>query len=63
MLPDNAADEARKNREENKLDRRKVDNKTIKKLEKAIKNIDDPDAADTVRELAHVITGDNRFEK
>lgn len=68
MLPENAAEEKRQEREQNIHDRRKVLESNKETVETAINDLeatDDPElqsAAEGIRELAHVITGDDRFD-
>ena len=61
-LPNNAADEKRTEDEQHMQDRRLISDDSKEKVEAGIEQVDDPDAADAIRELAHIITGDDRFE-
>ena len=61
-LPNNAADEKRTEDEQHIQDRRLISDDSKEKVENGIEQVDDPDAADALRELAHILTGDDRFE-
>jgi hypothetical protein len=63
MLPNpEAIEERRKEKQNNNLSRDKIDEETRQKLVNVIQAIDDPNLAEAVRELSHVLTGDNRFD-
>jgi len=61
-LPDNAADEVKQRKRANSVDRRRVSEGTLSAIDDALGQIDDPDAADAIRGLAHIMTGDDRFD-
>lgn len=61
-LPDNAVDEVKQRKRANSVDRRRVSEETLSAIDDALDQIDDPDATDAIRELAHVVTGDDRFD-
>ena len=61
-LPEQASEQDRQNRRKNQLDRRKVDKESVKQIHKTIKQVDDPEATAALQELAHIVTGDDRFE-
>lgn len=63
MLPDNAAEEARQNRHENQLDRRKVAEKTRDELAEAIAVVDDPDAREALSLLMEIVCGEVPSER
>lgn len=63
MLPNpEAIEERRKEKQNNNLSRDKINEETRQKLVNVIQAIDDPNLAEAVRELSHVLTGDNRFD-
>ena len=62
MLPDKAIEKQQKEVRENRVDRRKVSEKSRQELKDAIDELGGSEA-DAVRELAHIVTGDDRFEK
>jgi len=63
MLPNpEAIEERRKEKRNNNLTRDKINEETRQKLVNVIQAIDDPNLAEAVRELSHVLTGDNRFD-
>jgi len=62
MLPDKAIEKQQKEVRENRVDRRKVSEKSRQELKDAIDELEGSEA-DAVRELAHIVTGDDRFEK
>lgn len=62
MLPDKAIEKQQKEVRENRVDRRKVSEKSRQELKDAIDKLEGSEA-DAVRELAHIVTGDDRFEK
>lgn len=44
------------------VNRSEVTEQTKDSIDTALDSVDDPDAKDAIRELAHVVTGDDRFE-
>lgn len=62
MLPDKARDKRRQETRTNRVDRRKVSEKSRQKLEDVINELEGSEA-DAIRELAHIVTGDDRFEQ
>jgi hypothetical protein len=62
MIPDKLIEEKKRQNRENKLDRRKMNEKSLSQLEEDISNIDDPSVQSAIEDLAHILTGDNRFE-
>ena len=62
MIPEDAVNEKENRDKKNQLDRRKVSEKSRQKLESAIEELEGSEAA-VIRELAHIVTGDDRFEK
>ena len=63
MLPNNAVDEARQNRADNDLARDRVLEPNRRRLADAIEQVEDDEARAALRELAHIVTGDDRFER
>ena len=63
MIPNNAVDEARQNRAENDLARDRVLEPNRRRLADAIEQVEDDEARAALRELAHIVTGDDRFER
>ena len=63
MIPNNAVDEARQNRAENDLARDRVLEPNRRRLADAIEQVEDDEARVALRELAHIVTGDDRFER
>ena len=63
MIPNNAVDEARQNRAENDLARDRVLEPNRQRLADAIEQVEDDEARAALRELAHIVTGDDRFER
>ena len=61
MIPNNAVDEARQNRADNDLARDRVLEPNRRRLVDAIEQVDDDEARVALRELAHIVTGDDRF--
>ena len=61
MLPDKARDKRKRETRTNRVDRRKVSEKSKQKLEDAINELEGSEAV-AVRELAHIVTGDDRFD-
>jgi len=57
MLPDNAARQAKQNRRQNQLDRRKVTPPTRRELAEAIAAVDDPDAREALALMMEILTG------
>jgi len=62
MLPDNAIDEVKEEDHKNSVDRRKISDESVEKITSAIKSIDNDDTKDALKEIAHIITGNNKFE-
>lgn len=54
----NAVKEARKRREGKKVSRDKVTEDTKSQLRTAIKNVDDPDAKNTLENMFEILTGE-----
>ena len=63
MIPNNAVDEARQNRADNDLARDRVLEPNRRRLADAIEQVEDEEARVALRELAHIVTGDDRFER
>ena len=63
MIPNNAVDEARQNRADNELARDRVLEPNRRRLADAIGRVEDDEARVALRELAHIVTGDDRFEE
>ena len=63
MIPNNAVDEARQNRADNDLARDRVLEPNRQRLADAIEQVEDDEARVALRELAHIVTGDDRFER
>ena len=63
MIPNNAVDEARQHRAENDLARDRVLEPNRRRLADAIEQVEDDEARAALRELAHIVTGDDRFER
>ena len=63
MIPNNAVDEARQNRADNDLARDRVLEPNRRRLVDAIEQVEDEEARAALRELAHIVTGDDRFER
>ena len=63
MIPNNAVDEARQNRADNDLTRDRVLEPNRQRLADAIEQVEDEEARAALRELAHIVTGDDRFER
>ena len=61
MLPNNAVDEARQHRADNDLARDRVLEPNRRRLADAIEQVEDDEARAALRELAHIVTGDDRF--
>jgi len=61
-LPDNAAEQARQSRRQNRIDRRKVDQTTRDEIAAAIANVDDPDARRALSLMYEVLSGDTPDE-
>jgi hypothetical protein len=62
MIPENVIEEKKREDESNNLDRRKVSEDALTQLETDISNIDDDAAQSAIQEIAHIVTGDDRFE-
>jgi hypothetical protein len=62
MRPDNTIEEVEQADEENNLDRRKVLENNKQKVDAALDDIEDSAATSAIRELAHIVTGDDRFD-
>ena len=62
MLPDSAIGEAQARRQQNDIDRSRVSEESRQALADAIESVDDPDAAAALSEVAHILTGDDRFD-
>ena len=62
MIPNNAVDEARQHRADNDLARDRVLEPNRRRLVDAIEQVEDDEARAALRELAHIVTGDDRFE-
>jgi len=62
MRPDNTIEEVEQADEENNVDRRKVLENNKQKVDAALDDIEDPAATSAIRELAHIVTGDDRFD-
>ena len=60
MIPENAIGEAKERKRT--IEGRKISEGTRKKLLDAVDELDGPES-DAVREIAHILTGDDRFEK
>ena len=63
MIPNNAVDEARQHRADNDLARDRVLEPNRRRLADAIEQVEDEEARVALRELAHIVTGDDRFER
>ena len=63
MIPNNAVDEAREHRADNDLARDRVLEPNRRRLVDAIEQVEDDEARVALRELAHIVTGDDRFER
>ena len=63
MIPNNAVDEARQHRADNDLARDRVLEPNRRRLVDAIEQVEDDEARVALRELAHIVTGDDRFER
>ena len=63
MIPNNAVDEARQHRADNDLARDRVLEPNRRRLVDAIEQVEDDEARAALRELAHIVTGDDRFER
>lgn len=63
MIPENIINEKKKSDEQNNLDRRKVTEKSLQELEDDIEKIEDAATKSAMRDLAHIVTGDDRFDK
>lgn len=61
MIPNNAVDEARQHRADNDLARDRVLEPNRRRLADAIEQVEDDEARVALRELAHIVTGDDRF--
>ena len=61
MIPNNAVDEARQHRADNDLARDRVLEPNRRRLADAIEQVEDDEARMALRELAHIVTGDDRF--
>ena len=61
MIPNNAVDEARQHRADNDLARDRVLEPNRRRLADAIEQVEDEEARAALRELAHIVTGDDRF--
>jgi|GEM_PF-898899 hypothetical protein len=62
MRPDNTIEEVEQADEENNFDRRKVLENNKQKVDAALDDIEDSAATSAIRELAHIVTGDDRFD-
>jgi hypothetical protein len=62
MRPDNTIEEVEQADEENNVDRRKVLENNKQKVDAALDDIEDSAATSAIRELAHIVTGDDRFD-
>lgn len=62
MIPENTIEEKKKSDKKNNLDRRKIRKKSLEELSEDIENIEDQATKNAVADLAHIITGDDRFD-
>jgi hypothetical protein len=62
MIPEDVIEKKKREDESNNLDRRKVSEDALTQLETDISNIDDDAAQSAIQEIAHIVTGDDRFE-
>jgi len=62
MIPEDVIEEKKRKDEANNLDRRKVSEEALSQLERDVSNIDDEAAQRAIKEIAHIVTGDDRFE-
>ena len=64
-MPNNAVKQARERRNERADDRpgRDLDPESLDNLERVIREVDDESTRDALRELAHLVSGDDRFDR
>lgn len=65
MLPEQAAEAREVQEQQQQLRRDQITEESMQTLLNGIKQIeqDDPDMADALREVGHILTGDDRFEQ
>jgi len=61
-LPEETIAQKEQADEENNLDRRKISEESVTVIYEYVQNIDDPDLKKAVAEVAHILTGDDRFD-
>lgn len=62
MKPENVIEKKKQEDKSNNLDRRKINEKSIAELESSIESISDDGVRSALLDMAHIITGDDRFE-
>jgi len=62
MIPEETIEQRKDDEEKNNVDRRKISEESLKSLAADIDEIDDPETKSAVKDLAHIVTGDDRFE-
>jgi len=62
LIPNDTVDEKRESRKKNRLDRRKIDDETKDEVENALDQIRNPHTREALKEIAHILTGDDRFD-
>lgn len=63
IIPEKTVEKKKRDRRENQLDRRQISERSREDIQQALETIEDADTRQALMEIAHILTGDDRFEK